>query len=206
MLTLPIPTWSNSLSLDDLILRDGLYFEKFSNTPFTGNVSGLSEGQIKNGLKFGDWYYWYESGQLYQSVTYDAGKEIGASIIYYENGRIFSKMKNKWTGDSLIQSYEKFREDGSKIDKGTLISPTGELLYSFLQDWFTSFHDNNQIKSQGKYLRGMKNGEWKYYFSNGKLKYKGKYVYGKFDGLWETFSETGVLEQSKIYKNGELVN
>ena len=137
------------------------------------------------------------SGQLYNTVTYDAGKEIGTSIIYYENGRIFSKIENKWTGNSWVQSYEKFREDGSKIDKGSLMFPTGNLFYSFLQDWFTSFHDNNQIKSQGKYLRGMKNGEWKYYFSNGQLKYKGKYVNGKFDGLWETFKELRI----RAFKN-----
>ena len=40
------PSWSETM--DDLVERDGLYYKKFTNTPFTGEVSGIQSGGFKN--------------------------------------------------------------------------------------------------------------------------------------------------------------
>ncbi len=39
------------LILNDLIKRDGLWYEKFTNELFTGNSTGLKQGKVKDGKK-----------------------------------------------------------------------------------------------------------------------------------------------------------
>jgi hypothetical protein len=41
--------------MEDLVERDGLYYKKFTDTPFTGKVSGLvaGSGEMKDGIKEG---------------------------------------------------------------------------------------------------------------------------------------------------------
>ena len=46
---------SLSENLDDLVNREGLYYEKFSDVPFTGEIKGPYQGLIENGKKEGVW-------------------------------------------------------------------------------------------------------------------------------------------------------
>ena len=63
-------------TMDDLVKRDGIYYKKFSQVPFTGMVTGKSQGSFKNGKREGDWVeYWY-NGQLFYKGTYKDGKVI----------------------------------------------------------------------------------------------------------------------------------
>ena len=39
--------------MDGLIYRDGLYYKKFSDLPFTGELAGKNQGSFKYGLKEG---------------------------------------------------------------------------------------------------------------------------------------------------------
>ena len=47
--------WSETI--DDLVVRDGLHFKKFSDVPFTGKVDGEVRGLLKNGSKVGIWLH-----------------------------------------------------------------------------------------------------------------------------------------------------
>ena len=40
------PSWS--MTLDDLVEREGLYYEKFTDVPFTGEVTGRKQGSFKD--------------------------------------------------------------------------------------------------------------------------------------------------------------
>ena len=58
------PSWG--LSMTDLVYREGLYYEKFSNVPFTGEVNqGLQKGKFEGGKEHGTWLEYWENGQLY---------------------------------------------------------------------------------------------------------------------------------------------
>jgi len=61
LLILPIQVWSESLTIDDLVERDDLYYKKFTNVPFTVEVSGIENGRFKNGKKNG----WLEVKENY---------------------------------------------------------------------------------------------------------------------------------------------
>ena len=92
-----------SETMGELVKRDGLYYEKFSKTPFTGNVTGKEKGRIKDGKKEGEWVGYWGNGQLMSKVGFKNGKEEGEWIIYYSNGQVREKgiykngvMKGEW--------------------------------------------------------------------------------------------------------------
>ena len=68
-----------SLSYGDLVKRSGLFYEKFTATPFTGEVDeGQARGSIKNGKMEGYWHYYYENGQLASKGNFVNGKSNGS--------------------------------------------------------------------------------------------------------------------------------
>tara|TARA_B110000285_G_C15076312_1_gene590946 strand:+ start:1095 stop:1580 length:486 start_codon:yes stop_codon:yes gene_type:complete len=113
---LPSVGWSTPLV--DLVKRDGIYYPQFSDVPFTGKVTGKSQGSFKNGKKEGDWVsysdngqleakgnykngrqegdwtgYWSMNGQLLYSITYKNGKPHGEWVSYHPNGELDDKGK-----------------------------------------------------------------------------------------------------------------
>ena len=62
----------------DLVEREGLYYEKFTDVPFTGEVTGVEQVSIKNGKLEGAWFGYHENGQLQDKLHYENGKSEGA--------------------------------------------------------------------------------------------------------------------------------
>jgi len=85
---------SCSVPSDDLVVRDGVYYKKFSDVPFSGKVTGSYKGLIKNGKKEGAWVSYYADGQLHYKGNYKNGKMEGR-FIYNSPNEEFNK---KWSG------------------------------------------------------------------------------------------------------------
>ena len=56
--------WSKTIDSDNLILKDGLYYEKFEDKPFTGKVTGEEQGKISKGKRDGKWIKYFENGRF----------------------------------------------------------------------------------------------------------------------------------------------
>jgi len=83
-----IATWSSTsmpvwaLSMDDLVMREAIYYEKFSNIPFTGAVDEVNErGVFRGGKKDGQWLLYSSDGQLLSDVTYADGKGLAHIVV-----------------------------------------------------------------------------------------------------------------------------
>ena len=63
-------------TMEDLVKRDGLYYKKFTDTPFTGKVEGKEQGSFKNGKQDGKWIYYHDNGQLKSKRQFKNGKLI----------------------------------------------------------------------------------------------------------------------------------
>ena len=83
------PSWS--ATIDDLVERNALYYEKFTHVPFTGKVTGRWQGSFKNGKKEGTWVKYWNNGQLSYKGNYKNGKREGDWVTYYDNGQLRSK-------------------------------------------------------------------------------------------------------------------
>ena len=70
----------------DLVQRDGVYYKKFSDVPFSGKVTGSFNGSITNGKREGAWICYYAGGQLHYKGNYKNGKREGEWVVYSGNG------------------------------------------------------------------------------------------------------------------------
>ena len=75
--------------MDDLVFRDGLYYEKFTDVPYTGKITGGQQVSFKNGVADGAWVTYYENGQLFFKGSYKNGKKEGAWNRYLEDGTVW---------------------------------------------------------------------------------------------------------------------
>ena len=84
-------SWSKDVDYNDLVKRDGLYYEKFTNEPFTGKTTGRIQNNYMNGKFEGEWLEYHENGQLKIKRNYKDGKLEGESLWYHKNGQLESK-------------------------------------------------------------------------------------------------------------------
>jgi hypothetical protein len=71
-------------TIDDLVKRDGLYYKKFTDVPFSGEVADQATGGVfTNGKKEGLWVEYWENGQLQKKGTYENGKKEGTWVTYF---------------------------------------------------------------------------------------------------------------------------
>jgi len=100
LLIFPISSWA--VTLDELVTRDGIHFKKFSDLPYTGEVTGTYQGQFLDGKRHGKWLIYYESGQLVFEINYDRGTRDGLYRQSFTNGILAIKglYKNgEWVGE-----------------------------------------------------------------------------------------------------------
>lgn len=73
---------------EGLVKRDGLYYERSSDTPYTGTVTGKKKGYMYNGEKDGEWTFYYDDDVLKAKGTYKHGKQDGNFTVYHDNSQI----------------------------------------------------------------------------------------------------------------------
>ena len=85
------PSWG--VAFEDLLQRNGLYYEKFSAVPFTGEVDeGFHRGTFKNGKSEGSWERYHFNGQLYIKGNFKNGKREGYWEIYNSDGSVWKEL------------------------------------------------------------------------------------------------------------------
>ena len=82
-----------SLEYKDLVERDGIYYKKFIDGPFTGKIEGKEQGLIKNGKKEGLWIEYHTNGYLKSKGKFENGNKEGTWVKYYSNKQLKSKGK-----------------------------------------------------------------------------------------------------------------
>ena len=85
------------ISADDLVERQGLFYQKFKSTPFSGIIEVGKEkffsGIIRCGLRHGTHEEFFKSGQLKYQSEYRYGLEHGQHISFNENGTIRTEVE-----------------------------------------------------------------------------------------------------------------
>ena len=55
-----LPNLVMGVTFDDLVQRNDPYYEKFTDAPFTGEVTGKEQGSIENGKREDAWFSYYK--------------------------------------------------------------------------------------------------------------------------------------------------
>ena len=149
-----------SVTMDDLFKRDGLYYKKFTEVPFTGKTDGKSQGSFKNGKREGSWAkYWY-NGQLWNEGDYKNGKREGSWIGYYKNGQLH--YKNNYKNNKMEGSWVSFHKNGQLNSKGDFKNGKKEGLW-------LGYYGNGQLLLKGQFKNGLQEGSWIGYHDNGTI-------------------------------------
>ena len=101
-------------TMDDLVKRDGLYFKKFTEVPFTGKIEGKRQGNFKNGRKEGSWVFYHDIGQLKSKGDWKNGFQEGPWIEYWKNGQLYYKCDFK--NGKRVGSWVGYWDNGSVWD------------------------------------------------------------------------------------------
>ena len=127
---------------DQLVVRQGVFYEINTTTPFTGSTVS-----------------YHKNGQLKSKENYKDGKVDGLWEYYYENGQL--KSKENYKDDELTLS-QSFTSKGIPLKDFTYNNglKTGvEEIY----------HENGQLGIKENYKDGKEDGLWEYYYENGQL-------------------------------------
>ena len=108
--------WSEEVEFGDLVYRDGLWYEKFSEEPFSGTVCCKYRGKIKKGKREGKWTRWYPNGQLFWRYNHKNGKRVGLFESYYENGQL--KVRTNYKNGKEEGLEEWYYENGQLSRRG----------------------------------------------------------------------------------------
>ncbi len=143
----PSLAMGDSVKYGDLVERDGLYYKKFTDVPFTGNVTGKKQGSFRNGKKEGPWVSYHENGQFGGKGTFKDGKEDGSWVYYHENGKV--SMKLTYVEGKLDGPFVSYYENGRLQEQGTLKDGKREGPY-------VNYWENGKLVVKGTYKNDVK--------------------------------------------------
>lgn len=122
---------------------------------FTIKGKLVSEGQMKDKDRIGEWVYYHKkSNEVMTRENYKNGKLDGKIITYYPNGKITQETDYK---------------NGNKDGEDNYYSPDGVLLKKLLykedelQGKALYYDAYGNVIIEGFYKNGKKDGSWKYY-------------------------------------------
>ena len=118
---------SNSETIDDLVQREGMFYLKFSDIPFSGELEGIQQGLVSEGKKQGQWLEFWITGQLKNKGEYKNGKKNGLWLLFFTNGQLMGKgnyLEDREDGEwqyylrdgTINQETSGNYKDGRKID------------------------------------------------------------------------------------------
>ncbi len=164
-------------------------------------VHGVSEYYTSTGKL--DYQQFYEYDWLMRVEQYDSvGKMISISVLDKGAGKGLFKLFN---GKPYIQSnYKHYKLDGAyAISNG---DGSKRMAAFYRNDRMDSnciiWHPNGKISAEGKYVNGLKAGQWKYYFYTGEPSETEIYKDGKLQGIDTQFNEDGTLDKTIMFKDG----
>ncbi len=181
------------------------------------------EGEYKDGDKCGEGILYYatgeKAGEIYYKGQFYDGKINGYGTLYLEDGKIyeggfannqkFGFGQLTWNEEGkehiLIGVYadDEYTNSGKELINGDLVSE-GEYLNFSKNGWFEEYYngDVNNIKFEGFYQNGVREGEGKEYYKNGNLMYDGEYAADEWNGSGKKYYENGGILYEGEYING----
>ncbi|MCD6346736.1 MAG: hypothetical protein J7L96_04875 [Bacteroidales bacterium] len=93
--------------------QNGELREKVLEERFYENGNREMRGEFKNGVRNGDWIYWFEDGRKWTKSKYDNDLRVGHSIVWRENG--FKNYEGMYSKGKPHGSWIFYDVDGSRV-------------------------------------------------------------------------------------------
>lgn len=208
----------------DYYIKDGAYTAYYKNRKKfeKGTVKNHKIGNVwtkyfKNGNvrwtqnlidRTGITRWYYENGQISDSIYHFMGKTHGQIKLWFENGQI--KEISNWNHGIQNGLYESFYENGKPEGKEESWYTNGYkknikffkngLLDGNLKQWYP----NGKMQLDVNHSLGQKNGKATLYYENGNLQVEQFYKNEKRDGICLWYDKNGKLIKKESYINGQV--
>ena len=190
-----------------LVERDGVYYTKDTNKPYSGPVFGFfnfdrdkREGSLKDGKEDGLWTWVYENGQKAKETTFKDGKEVGLETGWFKEGQKRHELLYKEDGQLILTQFYKNgqkRQEERYKDHITPDGPDGKV---------TRWYENGQKQMEGIVKEGDPIGFWTYWYENGQKQMEGTFKDRYPDGFWTFWYGNGQKKKEETYKDGDLIS
>jgi antitoxin component YwqK of YwqJK toxin-antitoxin module len=142
---------SETVKYEDLVERNGLFYKKSSDVPFSGKVTGKRKGLLHHGKKEGPWVVYWDNGQEHFKTEYRDGKKHGLDFGYHRNGHL-----------SSFGNYTNDKQDGPWVVfwKDDRLWMKGEYKHGKQEGPWVVYWSNGQLGSRGQYKNGRLEGPW----------------------------------------------
>lgn len=143
----------------------------------------------------GLWNWFYENGQLLKEETYRNGQENGWSIEYSDSGYVMTKGE-----------YIDGKEEGEWIYEIGDHKEVGSYEYgAMMGEWIHTYLSTGKTKFIGEFFDDLPNEKHVWYYENGQKMLEGKYISGVKDGEWRRYNQYGTILISIEYNSGQEV-
>jgi antitoxin component YwqK of YwqJK toxin-antitoxin module len=143
---------SEDVNLDELEVREGVFYLKSSNSPYTGkffdfhdNGQKKGEANLKDGKPHGDATGWHENGQKESEANLKDGKPHGLFVAWHENGQ--KKAETNYKDGKYDGLSVNWYENGQKKNGGNFKDGKEDGLAVL-------WHKNGQKKAEGNFKDG----------------------------------------------------
>lgn len=208
---------------EDILLAEGMYDErgrKQGEWKFyypDGTLKAI--GDYVDDYKNNQWKYYFQDSTLEQVGRYILDAPDGEWNWYFNSGEL---RKRQMFVDGLASGeFIEYNDSNEVIAEGQFIDGlrTGIWKYyvhnvletgEFVQDaregrWTITWTDIDQLREEGSWSNGLKEGTHVMYYPNGNIRRRGRFVGGQKDGTWEYFAENGARIVTVTYELGEEV-
>lgn len=187
-----------------------------------------SEGEYRDGLRQGVWFFWYPNAMPESKGFYAQGQRQGEWVFYVADSETYRQIfvmyrddleQGPWRSMHLAApgveprfvSEEGLVEAGKRHGLWKVYYPSGhryaegEYVYGDLQGPAKFWYESGKLKEEGSYVDGLRTGEWTEWDETSSRYRKGVYVQGRKDGPWNEYEEGDRVVQVVIYKNDTIV-
>ncbi|MGM0582847.1 MAG: hypothetical protein ACQES1_10905 [Bacteroidota bacterium] len=199
-----------------IIDKSGQRQDDFEEYYKTGQLK--AKGQYSDGIKVGEWNYYFPNGEVEQRGEYNEnGEAVGLWRWYYSNGQL--RRQEYYNNNVLDGMYKEYTYSGDLWAKGNYVDGKREGpwivhhrgykevgKYSFdVRQGKWRHYLNDILIYEGRFEDGLPDGEHVAYWLNGNLRYKGSYNMGEKNGEWYRYTRDGQLFLVITYKFGKEV-
>lgn len=192
------PALAQSIHPDSLEQREGLYYEKGSDAPYSGQVEnpGQMIGQVEDGLRVGAWKAWHANGQLNWVFEHEDG-QLAHRTIWHANGA--KRMEGRFVDGKPDGIHPRWDEAGQKVSEEAYRAGTRD---GPRRLWDPKGH----LLQETKYEEGQRHGPSTWYYATGQKRWETHYANGQRTGTWTQWTSNGELFMQSEWKDGTLVS
>ncbi|MEZ5994082.1 MAG: hypothetical protein R3E76_17240 [Planctomycetota bacterium] len=150
------------------------------------NGNEAKKGSYQDGAEQGVWKEWHAGGALKSRGSYEAGQRVGEWRWYEEDGSV-----------AIVRGY-----DAGRMTTEQYFFRDTEVEYK------KTLNEDGTLRSDWTVIPGatpVRHGYERVYYPDGSLKSQGVYIKGLKEGAWRSWDEVGNLTEATTFRNGQPV-